>query len=131
MLKKTWFKGAIIGLIFAGTLYAAAITGLGERTGLETGVQYFSSLPLFIAMKAWSQAPDWFIAGVFFFYWVIVGALIGCAIKKGIVWKGVALIILILLGFLHVETKAILEDELAAAATAFGNFFLETALLRK
>jgi len=50
--------------------------------------------------------------------------------EKGTSWKISALLVAIALIFLHLKTKAILENELASAARAFGNFFLELELLR-
>jgi len=46
-MKKPWLAGGIAGLIFSGIILVAALSGLEEKAGIETGVQYVSSLPLF------------------------------------------------------------------------------------
>ena len=130
-MKRSWFAGGIAGLILSGIVLGAAWTGLGEKAGLETGVQYVSSLPLFITMKVWPKAPEIFIGAIFLFYWIVLGSLAGFVLKKGTSWKIATLFVVIILGVLHLKTKAVLENELASSARAFGNFFLELELLRQ
>ena len=130
-MKRSWFAGGIAGLILSGIVLGAAWTGLGEKAGLETGVQYVSSLPLFITMKVWPKAPEIFIGAIFLFYWIVLGSLAGFVLKKGTSWKIAALFVVIILSVLHLKTKAILENELASSARAFGNFFLESESLRQ
>ena len=130
-MKRSWFAGGIAGLILSGIVLGAAWTGLGEKAGLETGVQYVSSLPLFITMKVWPKAPEIFIGAIFLFYWIVLWSLAGFVLKKGTSWKIAALFAAAILIVLHLKTKAVLENELASSARAFGNFFLELELLRQ
>ena len=129
-MRKNCLVGGIAGLIFAGIVLAAAWSGLGEKAGIETGVQYVSSLPLFLTMEIWPKAPEIFIGAIFLFYWIVLGSLAGFILKKGTSWKIAALFVVIALILFHLKTKAVLENELASAARAFGNFFLELKLLR-
>src|SRR3989338_9111486 len=131
MMRKSWLVGGMAGLILSGIVLGAAWTALEEKAGVETGVQYVSSLPLFVTMKVWPKAPEIFIAAIFLFYWVVLGSLAGFVLKKGISWKIAALFVVIILSVLHLKTKAVLENELASSARAFGNFFLELELLRQ
>ncbi len=131
MLKRGWLIGGILGFVFASLVFWVASTGFGERAGVETGVQYVSSLPLFVIMKAWPKAPEIFIGAIFLFYWIVLGSLAGFVLKKGTSWKIAALFVVIVLIFLHLKTKALLENELASSARAFGNFFLELELLHQ
>lgn len=130
-MKRPWLAGGIAGLILSGIILGIALSGLGEKVGVETGVQYVSSLPLFVMMKVWSKAPEIFIAVIFLFYWVVLGSLAGFVLKKGRSWKIAALFVVIIISVLHLKTKAVLENELASSARAFGNFFLELELLRQ
>ena len=130
MMRKSGVVGGIAGLILSGIVLGAAWTSLGEKAGIETGVQYVSSLPLFVVMKTWPKASDIFIGVIFLFYWIVLGSLAGFILEKGPLCKIVALAVIIVLIFLHLKTKAILENELASSARAFGNFFLELELLR-
>lgn len=129
-MRRPLFAGPIAGLIFSSLVLVAAWSGLSERTGIETGIQYVSSLPLFVTMKVWPKAPDIFIGAIFLFYWIVLASLAGFVLKKGTSWKIAALFVILALIFFHLKTKAILENELASAARAFGNFFLELELLR-
>ena len=88
-MKRSWLAGGIAGLILSGIILVAAWTGLEEKAGVETGVQYASSL------------------------------------------KIAALFVAIVIIFLHLKTKTLLENELASSARAFGNFFLESESLRQ
>ena len=130
-MKRSWFAGGIAGLILSGIVLGAAWTGLGEKAGIETGVQYVSSLPLFLTMEIWPKAPEIFIGAIFLFYWIVLGSLAGFILKKGTSWKIAALFVVIALVLFHLKTKAVLENELASSARAFGNFFLELELLRQ
>src|SRR3989338_7898103 len=131
MMRKSWLVGGMAGLILSGIVLGAAWTGMEEKAGVETGVQYLSSLPLFITMKVWPKAPDVFIGAIFLFYWIVLGSLPGFVLKKGTSWKIAALFVVIVLSIFHLKTKAVLENELASSARAFGNFFLELELLRR
>ncbi len=130
MLKKHWFVGGIIGLIFAALIILVAYTGFGEPIGAESLVQYFSSLPMFIVLKVSSHASDLFIMTVFFLYWAVLGSFTGSALRRRTPCKIAALLVIVLLIFAHFQTRVILEDQLASAARAFGNFFIEFELLR-
>ena len=123
IFAKPWGKGALFGFVFGALIAIVSAFEIFTGTFLEPLPKVLTSLPTYVAMKCLPDVPWFFAIIIFFSYWIALGALIGWSVTRSKVTLMAAIILIIVLLFVHVKANQAIQRDIENAVRAFIELF--------